>query len=83
MIECFHRQLKASLKAHHDSNKWTELLPIILLGIRSTVKADLNCTPAQLVYGTPLRLPGQFLTTNSSLADLDPTNYSHRLEHAM
>ena len=83
MIERFHRQLKASLKAHHDSNKWTELLPIILLGIRSTVKADLNCTPAQLVYGTTLRLPGQFLTTNSTLADLDPTNYSHRLEHAM
>eukprot|EP00795_Rhopilema_esculentum_P017777 gene17777-biopygen6616 len=83
MIERFHRQLKASLKAHHDSNKWTELLPIILLGIRSTVKADLNCTPAQLVYGTTLRLPGQFLTTTSTLADLDPTNYSHRLEHAM
>ncbi|MEL7341755.1 MAG: RNase H-like domain-containing protein, partial [Bacteroidota bacterium] len=44
MIERFHRQLKASIKAYPDSTAWIEFLPLILLGIRNTVKADLNCT---------------------------------------
>ncbi len=80
MIERFHRQLKASIKAYPDSTAWIEFLPLILLGIRNTVKADLNCTPSQLVYGTTLRLPGQFITPANATADLDPTLYANRLE---
>eukprot|EP00794_Sanderia_malayensis_P018571 gene18571-biopygen15648 len=55
MVECFHRQLKASVKAQADSSIWSEILPVILLSIRSTFKPDLDATPAQLVYGTTLR----------------------------
>ena len=58
MVERFHRQLKGSIKAYPDTTKWIEILPLALLGIRNTIKADLHCTPAQLVYGTTLRLPG-------------------------
>ena len=82
MVERFHRQLKSSIKAYRDPAKWTEILPIVLLGIRNTIKTDLQCTPAQLVYGTTLRLPGQFMTSTSSTA-LDPTVYVDRLQHAM
>ena len=82
MIERCHCQLKASLKAYLASSTWTDILPLILLSFHATVKEDLHCTPAQLVYSTTLRLPGQFFTP-SSLADLDPTLYAHRLQAAM
>ena len=39
---------------------WLEALPIVLLG-RSTLKEDLHCTSAELVYGTILCLPGRLL----------------------
>ena len=37
-------------------------LPIVLLGIRAAWREDLKSTTAELVYGEPLRLPGEFLT---------------------
>ena len=45
MVERFHRHLKAAFKSSSDSSKWTELLPLILLNIRCTLKQDLQCTP--------------------------------------
>jgi cleavage and polyadenylation specificity factor subunit 1 len=33
------------------------------MGIRSSWKEDLGATAAEMVYGQPLRLPGQFLTS--------------------
>lgn len=36
------------------------MLPIVLLGIRSTIKEDLNATAAEMIYGTGIRLPGEF-----------------------
>ena len=61
MVERFHRQLKAALKAQPEPERWRELLPLVLLGIRASVKEDLGCTASELVYGTTLRLPGQLL----------------------
>ena len=72
IIERFHRQLKASLKSYLDSTNWTSILPIVLLGIRTSLKDDLHCTTAELVYGTTLRLPGEFFNTsyaNSAVPD--------------
>ena len=37
LVERFHRQLKASLKAHADPSRWVEHLPMALLGIRSAL----------------------------------------------
>ncbi|KRZ04697.1 hypothetical protein T11_6518 [Trichinella zimbabwensis] len=42
--------------------RWIDALPLALLGIRSSVKEDLRHAPAELVYGSPLRLPGVFFT---------------------
>ena len=83
LVERFHRTLKAALKAHEDPHKWTEYLPLTLLGIRSTVKADLNCSPAELVFGTTLRLPGQFVAPPQSSMTLDVGKYVDRLCHHM
>lgn len=60
MIERFHRTLKASIMAYESVN-WTRKLPIIMLGLRSSFKPDIESTPAELVYGTTLRLPGEFV----------------------
>uniref|UniRef100_A0A5S6QQ48 RNA-directed DNA polymerase n=1 Tax=Trichuris muris TaxID=70415 RepID=A0A5S6QQ48_TRIMR len=61
LVERFHRTLKSALAAHAlDSRSWVDSLPMVLLGLRSTVKEDLRHAPAELVYGAPLRLPGVF-----------------------
>jgi len=60
MIERLHRQLKAAIKSH-QTEEWAEVLPVILLGVRAAWKEDLRATPAEMVYGETIRLPGQFL----------------------
>jgi hypothetical protein len=35
---------------------------LVLLGIRTSFKEDLQASVAELVYGEPLRIPGEFLT---------------------
>ncbi|GFW82507.1 hypothetical protein TNCV_1794001 [Trichonephila clavipes] len=64
IIERLHRHLKGALKAHNHI-QWTELLPIVLLGMLSALKDDINATCAQLVYGTTLRLPSDLVTSGS------------------
>ena len=81
MVERFHRQLKASLCAHAHI-AWTEALPLVLLGIRNTVKADLKCTSASLVYGCPMRLPASLIVESHSTA-MDPSTYATRLASYM
>ncbi|GFX04527.1 hypothetical protein TNCV_900561 [Trichonephila clavipes] len=49
MIERFHRYLKSAIIAHEDAG-WTDILPIILLELRSAMKNDLKATSSQLVY---------------------------------
>lgn len=77
LVERFHRQLKASITCHANSN-WVESLPLVLLGIRSAYKEDLKSTPAEMVYGEPLRLPGDFFSSED-LAEPDVTDYIARL----
>ena len=64
-MERFHRQLKSALKAQPHPDRWTEALPLVLLGIRASLKEDISCTAAELVYGTNLRLPGEFFSASS------------------
>lgn len=59
MVERFHRQLKGAIKCH-ENDHWVEVLPTVLLGIRSAFKEDLKATSAELTYGVNLRLPGEF-----------------------
>ena len=46
---------------------------MILLGICTTFKADLECTTAELVYVTTLRLPTEFSKhhTDATIEDLE------------
>ena len=44
-----------------SSQRWTETLPLVVLGIRTALKADLGCSVAEMVFGTTIRLPGEFI----------------------
>jgi cleavage and polyadenylation specificity factor subunit 1 len=65
MVERFHRQLKAAIMSR-SSKHWFDALPHVLLGIRSSLKEDVGASPADLVYGAPLRLPGEFFRNSFS-----------------
>jgi len=60
LMERLHHTLKASLMCHAEK-QWTESLPLVLLGIRTAYKEDLQSSAAQLVYGELLRVPGEVL----------------------
>ncbi len=79
MVERLHRHLKAALMSHADGEHWVDNLPIVLLGIRATFKPDINACAAELVFGSTLRLPGEFLeyTTPPTPGDVD--DLLHRL----
>ena len=83
MIERFHRQLKAALKCQPNPANWTDALPWVLLGVRTALKEDLQCTAAELVYGTTLRLPGEFIDSTQDTSMADPTSYVSRLKTTM
>nr|CDS35258.1 gag pol polyprotein [Hymenolepis microstoma] len=82
LVERFHRQLKSDIIATSSSLNRMERLPIILLSIRSTVKEDLGCCPAELILGTTIRLPGEMFAHSQDRILTDPSSYStHLKEH--
>ena len=83
MVERIHRQLKAAIMAHKSPNPWTITLPAVLLGVRSAVKEKLGRSAAEMIYGTTLRLPGEFTQQYTVDADTDLENYSDKLRVAM
>ena len=83
MVERFHRQLKASLRARTTATCWTETLPLVLLSIRTAVKGDLQASVAELLYGTTLRLPGEFFEKGTAEEVSDPTSFLLRLRDTM
>lgn len=62
IVERWHRTLKSAILCL-DKVHWTDTLPTILLGLRTTYKPDIGATPAELVYGRDLQIPGEFFTT--------------------
>ena len=82
MVERLHRQLKAALRAAAPT-RWTEALPLVLLGIRSAMKFDIGCSAAELVYGAPLRLPGELVAPSETTEPPTPASFSAALQRTM
>lgn len=59
IIERWHRTLKAAIKCLTETD-WAPAVPLVVLALRNTLKEDLQTTPAELVYGESLQLPGAF-----------------------
>ena len=64
-MERFHQQQKAALMERLTGANWVDELPWALLGIRTTPKEDTNCSTAELVYGSPLTVPGEFIPSTN------------------
>lgn len=77
MIERFHRTLKAALMCT-PSTPWTQLLPSVLLGLRTSLKEDIGCSPAELLYGTNLQIPGEFFVHSDVTANQHEFVNKHR-----
>ena len=80
MIERQHRTLKDRLIARDctsGSGGWMEHLPFVLLGLSSSIRQDAACSPADLLYGTPLRLPGDMFVPSDPA--LMPSDFAQRL----
>ena len=80
MVERFHRHLKSAIKAQPNPNAWMDTLPLILLGIRTSLRQDINSTAAEMVYGTTLRLPGEFIHSSSSTSLSDTSEFLTQLK---
>ena len=74
LIKRFHRNLKSVLRAMLNQSNWLENLPLEHLGLRTTIKESTQCSSAEVIYGTTVRLPGQFFF-KSPQTPLDITSF--------
>jgi hypothetical protein len=58
--------------ACHANQLWTDALTLVLLEIRTAFKVDLHTLVTEIVYGEPLRIPCELLTTTA-----DPVEPAH------
>lgn len=68
-VERVHRTLKTALMCH--GRNWMEHLPAVLLGIRSAPRDENGISCAEMVYGTCLRLPGEFFENAHAVTDTE------------
>ena len=66
MVDTTMTQDQEALKTRLSGPNWFEHLPWVLFGLRTTVKDDLGCSPAKLVYGSPISIPGNCLPINTA-----------------
>ena len=64
MVERFHRDMKAALRSRLNGPNWVDELPWVLLGLRTAPKEDIHTSAAEMVYGTPLTVPGDFVCSS-------------------
>jgi len=71
LIERWHRTLKTAITCKGNARGWLDALCVVLLGLRTCYKQDLKCSPAELLFGAPLRIPGEFLEDTHHPADTE------------
>lgn len=59
LIERWHRVFKAALMCHVEGN-WVRKLSTVMLGLRAHTRTDTGASPAEFLFGTTIRLPGEF-----------------------
>ena len=69
-VERLHRTLKNALRSRLDGrNDWLNHLPWVLLGMRNLPNVDTGLSPAVLVYGQNLEIPGLLVTTREEIGE--------------
>ena len=57
---------------------WSDQLPVVMLGLRSTPRDELGFSTPEALYGAPLCLPGEFL----DYKELPPSEFLERIQSA-
>ncbi|XP_076062485.1 uncharacterized protein LOC143037812 [Oratosquilla oratoria] len=73
MMERFHRTFKVALIPRCSISTWGTQLPWVLLALRTMTKEALSISPAEMVFGDPLVVPGEFFLdapTNNDISRL-------------
>ncbi|XP_070169423.1 uncharacterized protein [Polyergus mexicanus] len=78
ILERWHRTLKSAIICHANEN-WFEILPTVLLGLRTCFKEDLNASPAEMLYGSTLRIPEEFFNEEDLPSDPEFFIEKHRI----
>lgn len=68
LVERWHRVLKAAIMCHSNNN-WVRSLSTVLLGLRAHVRNDTGASPAEFLFGTTIRLPGEFFLPDDFTPD--------------
>lgn len=79
IIERWHRTVKTAIKCH-ATDDWAPILPIVVLALRCIVKEDLDASPAEMLYGETIRLPGAFFDDKDATSEHE---FLNRLRHVM
>ena len=84
LVERVHRTLKERLMARcRVPGDWMLHLPLVLLGLRSTIREDGDMSPAELVFGSALRLPGELLPDPLSPSPVPQSDFLKDLQDAL
>ena len=84
MVERVHRVLKERLMSRSArASDWMSNLPLVLLGIRSSTRDEGCITPAHLVYGGPLRLPGEYFLHTPGRSSPKSSDFVQQLQRSL
>ena len=84
LVERVHRTLKERLMARcRVPGDWMLHLPLVLLGLRSTIREDGAMSPAELVFGSALRLPGELLPDPSTPTTVPQSDFLRDLQDSL
>ena len=84
MVERIHRVLKERLMSRSQrASDWMSNLPFVLLGIRSSSRDDSAISPAHLVFGGPLRLPGEFFPSAAAQGSVPTSDFVAQLQTSL
>ncbi|XP_076028475.1 uncharacterized protein LOC143017573 [Oratosquilla oratoria] len=70
MVDQFHRTLKAALMSRYNNATWCTQLPWVFLGLRTTPKEGLDVSPAEMVFGDLIMVPGEFFPDTPTSNDI-------------
>ena len=79
LVERLHRRLKEALRARGAVDTWADDLPLVLLGLRVTPRADDNLSPAERMFGTSTSVPSSFPELRAEESD----DYPSRMQRAL
>ena len=81
LCERMHKTLKSALRSY-ESHNWIDKLPLVLLGMRSSFKEEIQASPSEMMYGCAIKLPIDLLVYQDK-SDVRQESYVENLKRSM